>query len=115
TLSGTNTYSSTTTLTAGTLQGLNSGTTNVLNAFGTSIINLNGGTLQLRANGNGNGQTIVAGNNVMVGGTTTIDVNNAGGNPNRTGSTMSMGTLSVGAFTLNVTGTNTFALSFGAT
>jgi hypothetical protein len=74
-LSGANTtYAGTTTLTLGTLQGLNSGITNVLQAFGTGQLNLNGGTLQLRANGSGIGVTITASNNVVVGGTTTINV-----------------------------------------
>src|SRR5207302_521263 len=52
-LSGANTYSGGTTLTAGTLQGLNSAATNVLSSFGTGQLNLNGGTLQLRADGTG--------------------------------------------------------------
>src|SRR5207248_4662368 len=112
-LSGANTaYAGATTLTLGTLTGLNSGTTNVLQAFGTGQINLNGGTLQLRADGNGNTQTIAVGNNVVVGGNTTINVDR---NTANTGNTFSMGTLSIGAHQLNVTGANGYALSFGAT
>jgi fibronectin-binding autotransporter adhesin len=112
TLSAANTYSGGTILTAGPLQGVNLANTNVLNAFGTGALNLNGGTLQLRANGTGNTQTIAVSNNVVVGGNTTIDVNNRTAN---TGSTFSLGTLSIGANTLNVTGGNSYALSFGAT
>jgi autotransporter-associated beta strand protein len=116
-LSGANTtYAGTTTLTLGTLQGLNSGITNVLQAFGTGQLNLNGGTLQLRANGSGIGVTITASNNVVVGGTTTINVDRNSTSPTaNTGNTFSMGTLSIGAFTLNVTGANSYALQFGAT
>src|SRR5439155_2234322 len=102
TLSGANTnYAGTTTLTLGTLQGLNTGTNNALQAFGTGSINLNAGTLQLRANGSGNTQTISVGNNVTVVGSTTVNVDHNSAN---TGSTFSMGTLSIGTFTLNVTG-----------
>src|SRR5205814_1896914 len=112
--SGANTsYSGTTTLTAGTLVGNNGAATNVLQAFGTGQLNLNGGTLQLRANGAGSSQTIVAGNNVVVGGTTTIDA--ARNSAPAASNTFSFGTLSIGANTLNVTGANSYGLSFGAT
>lgn len=114
-LSGTNTsYSGTTTLTAGTLIGRNTLTTNVLNAFGTGGIVLNGGTLQLRANGSSNGgQTIVAGNNVTVGNNAvTVDVNNNGSNA---GNNITFGNLSLGTGQLNVTGGNTYTLRFSGT
>lgn len=113
--SGANTsYSGTTTLTAGTLQGRNTLATNVLNAFGTGGIILNGGTLQLRANGSSNGsQTIVAGNNVTVGNTAvTVDVNNNGANSNNN---ITFGNLSIGTGQMNVTGGNTYALRFSGT
>src|SRR5205085_9669094 len=80
TLSGANSYTGTTTLTTGVLQGQNTAATNVLTAFGISQLNLNGGTLQLRADGTGNTQTIVAGNNTVVGGATTIDVDRRSAN-----------------------------------
>ncbi len=116
-LSGTNAYTSTTTITNGTLRGLNSAATNVLQSFSTGTINLNAGTLQLRANGTGNNQTIVTGdgttgNNVAVGGATTIDVSRATAN---TGGTFQFNNLSIGASTLNVTGANSYALQFAGT
>jgi len=55
---------------------------------------LNAGTLQLRADGSGNTQTIAVGNNVVVGANTTINVDH---NTANTGNTFSMGTLSIGA------------------
>src|SRR5205814_1727475 len=113
TLSGANTaYAGTTTLTLGTLEGLNTGATNVLQAFGTGALTLNGGTLQLRADGSASGQTIATGNNVTVGGNTTINVDH---NTANTGNTFSLGALSIGANQLNVTGADGYALSFGAT
>lgn len=110
-LSGANTtYAGTTTLSLGTLRGINSATTNVLNAFGTGGLVLNGGTLQLKANGSGSTQTIVAGNAVTIGSSAaTIDVNNNGAN---TGSTIALGNLSLGSGQLNVTGGNTYSLRF---
>jgi autotransporter-associated beta strand protein len=110
-LSGANTtYAGTTTLTQGTLRGANTATTDVLNAFGTGALMLNGGTLQLKANGSGSTKTIVAGNAVTIGASpVTIDVNNNGAN---TGSTITLGNLSLGSGQLNVTGGNTYALRF---
>src|SRR5205823_8104223 len=113
TISQANNYTGATTLTAGTLQGLNTGATNVLQTFGSSQLNLNGGTLQLRANGSGSNQTIAVGNNVVVGGNTTIDVDRSSGT--NTGSTFTLGTLSIGANTLGITGADNYALSLRAT
>ena len=48
----------------------------------------------------------------MVGGTTTINVDH---NTTNTGSTFSLGTLGIGANTLNITGADSYALSIGAT
>ena len=113
-LTAVNTYTGTTTLTTGTLRGSTTNITNVLSAFGTSAIALNGGTLQLRANGSANSQTIAVGNNVTIGGTAvTVDVNNNGAN---TGSNFTFGTLSLGTGQLNVTGGNSYLFRFsGAT
>src|SRR5204862_525615 len=67
-----------------------------------------------------NGATIVTGNgttgnNVTVGGDTTIDVNLAGGNGSAN-NTFQFNTLSIVANTLHVTGANGYAVSFaGAT
>lgn len=110
-VSGANTsYAGNTTLSAGTLRGANTATTNVLNAFGTGGLLLNGGTLQLKANGTGNSQTIVAGNAVTISSSpVTIDVNNNGAN---TSSTITLGNLSLGAGQLNITGGNTYGLRF---
>ena len=106
TLAGTNTYTGATTLSSGTLIA-NSATT----PFGTaaSALNLNGGTLGL--------QEIGTTYNTTVGGTTTIESDNASSGP---GTNKTLGTLSIGAFQLNVApGANatgsTAAITFGAT
>ena len=112
-LSGTNnTYSGTTTLSAGVLQGNMAASATPVSSFGTSALQLNGGTLNLRSNGAGSNGTITVGNNTTVGGNTTINVAQASAN---TGNTIALGTLSIGANTLGVTGANTYALSFGVT
>lgn len=97
-----NTYSGTTTLSAGTLQG-NTGASVSLtpgNPFGISALQLNGGTLQLRSSGTANGQpdTIQWNNNTTVGGDVTINVTRAGGSGSN--KIHLLGTLSIGAFTL---------------
>ncbi len=122
-LSAVNTYTGDTTLTAGTLQG----TTAIFNAnpgspFGTSALKLNGGILQLRTGGTTGGplgnvtaQTVTFGNLTTVGGTTTVDVGRTATATAATNKTVALGTLSIGANTLNVTGANTYQLTFGAT
>jgi len=116
-LGANNSYSGTTTLTAGTLQGNVTTNTSLapVSPFGTSSLALNGGTLQLRALGTQNttAETIVFGNNVTIGGGTTIDV--ARSAATSTNKNIQLGTLSLGAFTLNVTTANTYALIFGNT
>src|SRR4029079_12923299 len=85
TLGFSNDYSGGTTVNSGaTLTGVNSGNTNVMSAFGSGQLNLNGSTLQLRADGSGNNQTSAAGNNVVVTGTTTIDIGHNSANSGNT-------------------------------
>ncbi len=113
-LSGANTYGGATTLTTGNLQAQDPATNNFIKALSTTQVNLNGGTLQLRANGSGSAQTIITGdgitgNNVVVGANATIDVNQRSAN---TGGTIQFNNLSIGAQTLSVTGGNTYKLQF---
>ena len=114
TLNG-NTYTGNTTLTAGTLQGRNLTTsvTDVFNAFGTSNLQLNGGTLQLTANGGGaSGRTIVGTNAVTIGNSAVaINVNRNSGTYN-TNSIGFSGNLSIGSGQVNVTGANGYFLRF---
>ena len=102
-----NTYSGTTTLAAGTLQGYYGGTSlNPVSPFGTSAILLNGGTLQLIASGsiNSTAETVNFGNDTTVGADATLYVNRVGGAS--TNKTMGLGTLTIGANTLYVTAAN---------
>ncbi len=116
-LSGTNnSYSGTTTLSAGTLQGYYGGTSlTPVSPFGTSSILLNGGTLELIASGsiNSTAETVTFGNNVNVGADATLYVNRVGGTSNN--KTMGLGSLTIGANTLNVTAANVgFSAGFSA-
>jgi fibronectin-binding autotransporter adhesin len=125
TLQGANTMLSgaVTTLTLGTLQIEDSttgaaGNINVTkDGFGSGSIALNGGQLNLRANGASSAaaQNVTYGNGTTVGGNTTIDVDRQGGTG--TNKTLVLGTLNIGAFTLNVTnaGAHGYGLSFGST
>ena len=83
--------------------------------IGGGTVNLNGGGLQLRDDGAGNDGVIAYGNNVVVStGASTIDVDHVGGV--NTGNTFELGTLGIGAQTLNVTGANGYGVRFtGAT
>ncbi len=112
TLTGTNTYTGGTTLASGTLLGRNPDATNVLQAFGSGTMALDGGTLQLRANGTGSNQTIAMGNNVIVKGDAALNVNNYSAN---TGSTFALGTLDLGNVTLTVSNGSSYGASFGTT
>ncbi len=101
TLSGANAYTGNTTLTAGTLIANNATTP----LGGASALNLNGGTLDLRANGTAY--------NTTVGGTATIASNTP---TTSAGITHALGTLSIGANTLNITtGSNATGTSAGVT
>jgi len=115
-ITGANTsYVGATTLTSGTLRLSNPTNTNVLTSLGSSNIALNGGTLQLRGNGTGSSQNIVAGNNVTMGsGAATIDVNVFGSTTN-TSNSITLGNLSLGTGQLNVTGGNSYTLRFSGT
>ena len=83
--------------------------------IGTGVVNLNGGGLQLRDDGAGNDGVLAYGNNVVVStGASTVDVDRVGAA--NTGNTFNLGTLSIGAQTLNVTGANGYGVRFmGAT
>ena len=83
--------------------------------IGPGVVNLNGGALQLRDDGAGNDGVLAYGNNVVVAtGASTVDVDRVGAV--NTGNTFNLGTLSIGAQTLNVTGANGYAVRFtGAT
>jgi len=114
-----NTYTGGTTVNAGTVQGTTTSTSLAPpNPLSTGAITLNGsGTpLQLRASGtlNTTAETIQFNNNVTVGGDATINIDRPG--ITSTTKTIQLGTLSIGASTLGVTGGNSYALRFnGAT
>jgi fibronectin-binding autotransporter adhesin len=115
-LTGANSYTGDTTLNTGTLQGSTaSSSLTPPSPFSTSALKLNGGTLQLRANGNGSNttETITFGNNVTLGGDVAFDVGRQGGAG--TNKTIALGTLAIGAHTLtnNNAVTGTYALEFG--
>lgn len=117
TLAGANTYSGGTTLTTGIVTAQDAATNNFVKALGTGLVTLNAGTLNLRANGSASSQTIITGdgttgNNLTVGGNTTISVDRFGAN---TGSTFRLNNLSIGANTLTVNSANTYALQFAGT
>ena len=118
--SGSNTYTGTTTLSAGTLQA-NAGTSliaSIANPLGTSALQLNGGTLQLRADSAASGATattIAWNNNTTVGGNVTINVERVGGSGSN--KIHQLGTLSIGAHILTATDVTSanHDLRFGAT
>ncbi|MBC8039717.1 MAG: autotransporter-associated beta strand repeat-containing protein [Opitutaceae bacterium] len=118
TLSGTNTYTGATILTLGRINAHDIETNNFIKALSTSQVTLSSNTLSLKANGSGNNQTIitgdgVTGNNVVVNGNTTINVDRFGGT--NTGSTIQLNNLTIGANTLTVTSGNRYAVQFAGT
>ncbi|MHA3771132.1 beta strand repeat-containing protein [Verrucomicrobiota bacterium sgz303538] len=90
--------------------------------IGAASIVLQGGHLRLRDNGTGSGGVLAYGNNVSVtdpfdlfdrgtlAGTAAIDVNRVSGN--NIGNTIRLGTLSIGAQTLDVLGGNGYKVEF---
>ncbi len=105
-LSGTNnTYSGTTTISAGILQG-NKSTPAGASPFGTSTIQLNAGTQlnSITISANDTPETYIFGNDVNVGGSATIDFRRSGG----VGSakTHAYGNLTIGNSTLSLTAAN---------
>ncbi len=106
-----NTYSGIFTVTAN--QRLRSAPATTGNTLGTGTVNLTGGTLQLRDDGAGNNGILAYGNNVTVGaGGGTIDADRVGAV--NTGNNFTLGTLSIGAQTLNTTGANSYGVNFAA-
>ena len=104
-LSGTNnTYSGTTTISAGTLEGRKS-TTGGASPFGTSTIQLNAGTLTTTAvTADDTTQTYNFGNDVNVGGSATIGLSRTG--TAGSNKTQAYGNLSIGNSTLTVSSGN---------
>ncbi|NBW85517.1 MAG: hypothetical protein EBR23_01465, partial [Planctomycetia bacterium] len=112
-----NSYSGGTILNAGSLtaQAATQSTTLSNNVLGTGPLVLNGGTLNLRDNGDGvaAAQTITYGNSTTLNGATTITVDRVA---TSTTKTIGLGTLTVNNNpTLTVTNTNSYGLRFGAT
>lgn len=118
TFTGANTYSGGTVLNAGILAAVDStvygSTGQIKKAFGTGPITLNGGTLQLRANGNGTttAETLTYGNEVIVGGDVTLDAARESGTG--TAKTLKFGNLTMGASTLTVKAPNSYSVDFTA-
>lgn len=113
-LAGTNAYTGQTTVNAGTLRILGA------QALGSGDVALNGGTLDLRANGTlpnngGTPETFTFGQNVVVGADATIAVNTLAGTSTQANKTIRMGNLSIGGNVLTVTNNNGYGLEFSGT
>lgn len=119
TLTGNNTgLTGTINLNAGTLSVVDSSSsTTLIKALGNAAnpLMLNGGTLQVLANGDGtaNAQSLTLGAyNTTVTADSAIDVNRASGTT-AAGKTIVLGNLSIGASTLTVTDANNYGVRFG--
>lgn len=113
-LAGNNAYTGLTTVNAGTLRILGA------QALGSANVMLNGGTLDLRANGalpnnGGTPETLNFGQNVVVGADATIAVNTLAGNSIQANKTIRMGNLSIGGNVLTISNNNGYGLEFSGT
>lgn len=114
-LGGTNSYLGTTTVNAGTLRILGA------QALGSGNVVLNGGTLDLRANGtqpgsnNGTPESLVYGHNVTIAGDSTIAVNNISGGTQYLNKNIQINNLSLGGNTLSITNSNGYGLEVAGT
>jgi len=116
TFTGASTYSGGTTLEGGTLIALDTtvyGTASqVKKAFGTGTLTLNGGVLQVRANGTGStdAETLAFNNNTVIGGDVSISIARESGSG--TTKTVRFGSLTMGAQTLSVNAPNGYVLEY---
>ena len=116
-----NSYTGTTTLSAGTLNATNSSaavaSSGTFSIFGTSALVLNAGSLNLFGNLSGNGGTFAVANNVTIGsGNVAINVDNTAGGSFFFNNTFSFnGTNNIGSGVLSVTGGHTYQLKFAGT
>ncbi len=78
--------------------------------LGTASVNLSGGFLRLNDNGVGVDGTLAYGNNLTVGGASTIDLDRVNGA--NSGNTFVLGTLTAGSGTLTINGANGYKASF---
>lgn len=96
---------------------LRSEATSTGNALGSGLVRLTGATLSLRDNGvvgNGNDQTLTYGNNVIVSGTSTIEVSRSSGAT--TGHAIKLSSLAMASnATLSTTTTSAYKLAFDGT
>ena len=109
-----NTYSGTFNVTAG--QELRSLPATTGNTLGTSTVNLTDSTLALRDDGAGSNGALTYGNNLLaLTGVNTVNVDRVAVAGLNTGNVFHLGTLAIGANTLNVTGANGYGLSVAST
>ena len=107
-----NTYSGTFHVTAG--QALRTLPATTGNTLGTSTVSLSDSSLLLSDDGTGNGGNVAYGNNLTVAtGLGTVNVDRVGAV--NTGNVIHLGTLNIGANTLNVTGANGYGLAVAST
>jgi autotransporter-associated beta strand protein len=115
TLTGNDTYTGATAISAGTLSFQGGGA-----LPGGSAVSLGSGTLQVLNNGAGSSGTISLGNSVTINPATTTDTINVGNNGSNTANTVAFGALSNGTpananiATINFTGSNGYLESFSS-